>query len=172
MITGGPGTGKTTLINALGKSGFSFLPEVSREVTSAAQISGIDQLFLEDPLQFSNALLEARVEQFRLADQHQGALLFYDRGIPDVMAYLEYLGQPYDAHFVEYSQEHRYDQVLFLPPWADIYTQDKERYESFEQSKKIHEYLVKTYEELGYQSLEIPVGTIEQRIEFVNQRVL
>ena len=67
------------------------MPEVSREVTLAAQKKGIDQLFLTDPLLFSNLLLEKREKQFLEASENGEALVFFDRGIPDTQAYLEYL---------------------------------------------------------------------------------
>ncbi|PQB04538.1 AAA family ATPase [Aureitalea marina] len=172
VITGGPGSGKTSLINALGDSGYSFLPEVSREVTETAQRAGIDQLFLKDPIQFSQALLEARIEQFHLGQDWKSNYLFYDRGIPDVMAYLDYLGSPYSPHFKELSQSHRYDRILLLPPWPEIYIQDQQRYESFDQSQSIHDHLVKVYKKLGYQSVEIPRGSVDQRVEFVKDLLL
>ena len=62
VITGGPGTGKTTLINALITSGYNCLPEISRQVTLQAQKDGIEQLFLEKPLLFSELLLSGRIK--------------------------------------------------------------------------------------------------------------
>lgn len=63
-LIGGPGTGKTTLINALKTKGYSCMEEISRQVTLEAQEKGIEQLFLEDPLMFSEQLLIGRQKQF------------------------------------------------------------------------------------------------------------
>jgi predicted ATPase len=63
--------------------------------------------------------------------------------------------------------QHKYDQVFILKPWEAIYTQDNERYESFEQALDIHEFLVKTYAEYGYTCIDIPFGTVESRIDFI-----
>lgn len=60
VIIGGPGTGKTTLIDGLVQKGFCCYPEISRQVTAQAQQQGIEQLFLENPLLFSELLLEGR----------------------------------------------------------------------------------------------------------------
>jgi predicted ATPase len=60
VITGGPGTGKTSLITALESKGYTCLPEISRQVTLEAREKGIDQLFLKDPMLFSYKLLEGR----------------------------------------------------------------------------------------------------------------
>lgn len=56
-LIGGPSTGKTTLINALRSDGYYCMEEISRQVTIDAQKKGIDQLFLEDPLLFSQHVL-------------------------------------------------------------------------------------------------------------------
>ncbi len=57
VITGGPGTGKTSLINHLEIKGFNCMHEISREVTLKAKEEGIEQLFLTEPLIFSPMLL-------------------------------------------------------------------------------------------------------------------
>ena len=69
VITGGPGSGKTTLISFLSENGFQCQREISRDVILEAQKEGIDQLFLTDPILFSKKLLEGRLKQFE--DIHQ-----------------------------------------------------------------------------------------------------
>ena len=64
VLIGGPGTGKTTLINGLKKKGYNCMEEISRQITLDAQEKGIDQLFLEEPLLFSEHLLMGRQKQF------------------------------------------------------------------------------------------------------------
>ena len=63
VITGGPGTGKTTIIDALIEQGYACFPEISRQITLEAKKQGIEQLFLEKPLLFSELLLEGRKKQ-------------------------------------------------------------------------------------------------------------
>ena len=90
VIIGGPGTGKTTIIDGLVQNGYCCYPEISRQVTAEAQKQGIEQLFLEKPLLFSELLLEGRKKQFLDAHQEQDNIVFLDRGIPDVVAYMDY----------------------------------------------------------------------------------
>jgi predicted ATPase len=54
VIIGGPGTGKSTIINQLTSLGHCCYPEISRQVTAEAKKLGIDQLFLENPLLAKN----------------------------------------------------------------------------------------------------------------------
>ncbi|PVW13931.1 AAA family ATPase [Marixanthomonas spongiae] len=167
VITGGPGTGKTTLIDALEKKGYHCLPEVSREITKQAQQKGVEQLFLTDPILFSKRLLEGRLQQFKDANQYEAPFLFYDRGLPDVTAYMDYAKTAYPESFTNQCEEHRYDSVFLLPPWKNIYKQDNERYESFEEAEKIHTALLKGYENYGYDVQLVPVGTVEDRISYI-----
>ena len=60
LITGGPSTGKTILVNELKKLGFNCFKEISREITKEWKKKGIDQFFLTDPIAFSKILYKGR----------------------------------------------------------------------------------------------------------------
>ncbi len=158
VITGGPGTGKTTIIDALIEQGYACFPEISRQVTLEAKKQGIEQLFLEKPLLFSELLLEGR---------RKAEIVFMDRGIPDILAYMHYIGDSYPAFFDHACREHQYAKIFVLPPWEEIYESDEARYENFEQAKLIFDHLIETYEKYGYQLIEVPQGTVEQRIQYI-----
>ena len=65
---------------------------------------GIQQLFLSDPLLFSNLLFEGREHQFKQAQQNNAHWVFFDRGIPDVYAYLDYSKASYPHIFKEKAE--------------------------------------------------------------------
>ncbi len=167
VIIGGPGTGKTTIIEGLLAKGFCCYPEISREVTLEAKKQGIEQLFLENPLLFSELLLEGRKKQFHNAQKEPHNIVFLDRGIPDVLAYMHYIGDSYPAFFDQACRDHIYTKIFLLPPWEDIYISDNERYENFEQAKLIYNHLTETYQKYGYDLIEVPKGTVEERISFI-----
>jgi len=167
VIIGGPGTGKTTIIDGLLSKGFCCYPEVSREVTAEAKKQGIEQLFLENPLLFSELLLEGRKRQFQNASSEPHEVVFLDRGIPDVLAYMHYIGDSYPTHFDSACRDNIYTKIFILPPWEEIYTSDDERYENYEQAKLIYNHLTETYEKYGYNLIEVPKDTVEGRIEFI-----
>jgi predicted ATPase len=167
VITGGPGTGKTSVIEALEKSGFHCFHEVSREIIKEAQKKGIDQLFLEEPLLFSEMLLEGRIKQHKDADSAPANMVFLDRGVPDVVAYMNYFGNEYPPVFNSVCKEYLYDEVFILPPWKKIYTEDSERYESYEQAVAIHGHLASSYKYHGYRPVEVPCGPIAERASFI-----
>lgn len=167
VIIGGPGTGKTTIIDGLITKGYCCYPEISREVTMEAKKKGIEQLFLENPLLFSELLLEGRKKQFQNATAEPHSVVFLDRGIPDILAYMHYIGDSYPAFFDQACREHIYNKIFILPPWEKIYVSDDERYENFEQAKLIYNHLVETYQTYGYQLIEVPIGTVMERIDFI-----
>ena len=167
VITGGPGSGKTALIKFLELQGQVVLHEISRDIILEAQRQGIDQLFLENPILFSEKLLEGRMDQFKMANDSDWSQIFYDRGLPDVTAYMDFMDIHYPKNFTEVCREHRYDLVFVLPPWEDIYEKDNERYESFEQAVELFHSLKNSYENFGYSPYEVSVGSIEERVKYI-----
>ncbi len=172
VITGGPGTGKTVLVRELERKGYSCFHEIIREMTEAAkkQESPDKHLvnplaFVSDPLAFNRRILEGRIRQFMDAKRFQEPFVFYDRGIPDVLAYMDYFGQGYDGEFSRPCLQLRYDLVFLLPPWREIYTRDDERLESFEEACEIHDCLEDTYKRCGYEVHTLETGTVQQRVD-------
>lgn len=167
VIIGGPGTGKSTIIDGLIDKGFCCYPEISRQVTLEAKKQGIEQLFLENPLLFSELLLEGRKKQFKSALEETHEVVFIDRGIPDILAYMHYIGDSYPSHFDLACRENLYTKIFILPPWEEIYESDEARYENFEQAQLIHDHLTETYLKYGYEPIEVPKDTLDKRILFI-----
>jgi predicted ATPase len=167
VLIGGPGTGKTSVLEELMHRQYHCLPEISRDVTLQAKKQGIDQLFLSEPLLFSTLLLEGREQQFLEAEKSNKDLIFFDRGIPDVHAYMNYFKTKFPAVFLEKSKLYTYTSIYLFSPWKEIYTSDNERYETFEESVRINEYLVAAYKELGYAIIEVPFGAVTERADFI-----
>lgn len=178
VITGGPGTGKTTLITALENADQHCFHEVIRDMTLEAKNTGITHeqasnplAFVKDPADFNEKLLNARLADFNKAVNIKKNSVFYDRGLPDVLAYMNYFKQAYPPVYEDICTTHRYDQVLILSPWKEIYIQDNERMENFEEALAIHKELEDTYKSLGYAYIDVPFGNIETRTDFVMQLI-
>lgn len=167
MITGGPGTGKSTIINELIKRGHTCLEEISRQVILDAKKEGIDQLFLTKPLLFSELLLKGRYHQYLESKKLESDVVFFDRGIPDVLAYMDFIGDEFPENFIDTCKISVYDTVFILKPWKAIYTSDNERYENFDQVQDIHKHLINTYQKYNYTLIEVPFDTVEKRTDFI-----
>lgn len=167
VLIGGPGTGKTTVLEALKIKGYCCFDEISRAVTLKAQQQGIEQLFLTEPLLFSKMLLEGRETQYIQASQRKEPVIFFDRGIPDVHAYMNYFKTVFPRLFLEKSKHYKYDLIFHFSPWKDIYITDNERYESFEEATSIDGFLTKAYIDLNYKIINVPFGTVDERTNFI-----
>jgi predicted ATPase len=171
IITGGPSTGKSSLINHLKDKGYSCMDEVSREVILEARKKGIEHLFITSPIFFSELLLEKRIAQFYQAEKQNENIIFFDRGVIDIEAYLNFSSTNHTIDFNSILKEIKYDHVFICPPWKEIHQTDNERYESFEEATAIHRKLIESYEKEGYSIVEIPTGTIAQRTDFITNNV-
>lgn len=166
VITGGPGTGKTSLITALENAGYPVKHEQARIFIDNTN-KGLSNLSpWTDLLAFSERVMNARHEDYQGAQF--GSFNFYDRGLPDTLAYLRRDGKSIPDDWISLVTSHRYERVVFIaPPWQEIFHQDNERMESYEELLSIHQYLIDTYENLGYELRELPRIPIEERLHFV-----
>ena len=60
---------------------------------------------------------------------------------------------------------------FILNPWKEIYVNDDIRYETFEECKKIHNDLIKKYNEFGIKLITVPEGNLTERYKFVQSYI-
>jgi predicted ATPase len=171
VFAGGPGTGKSTLIDELEKHGHQVMKEVSREIVREAREKGVEHLFISDPLAFSDKLLEKRKAQFQKAENSEHEHVFIDRGIPEITAYLDHQRTDYPSYFSNANKQFIYDQIFIFPVWKDIFEQDEIRYETLHHSKEIQEHLIRTYRSIGYDLIEMPRTDTVSRIDFIMNKL-
>ena len=167
VITGGPGTGKTSIIKALKNKGFHIYPEVSREIINEYRKLGHKQLFLSDPLKFSKILMEKRIVQYKNSIENRNKLYFFDRGIPDIIAYLNFKKAKFNPSLFKKIKNYSYDLIFLCEPWKKIFINDSERYESYSELLLINEELKKTYHKLDYKPIKLPEGSVEERVNYI-----
>ncbi|WP_417590126.1 AAA family ATPase [Owenweeksia hongkongensis] len=165
IITGGPGTGKSTIIDLMKQNGYTCHTEVSRSVIKKELAKGSAQLPWDDLSGFSNLVFDGQTNQYRNAAE--GKINFYDRGIIDVIAYLKKDNLPADA-LEDLAIHYPYHTKVFLtPPWEEIYSMDEERREDFATMNTIHEELIKAYTSFGYEVVEVPKSSSQERVKFI-----
>jgi predicted ATPase len=174
VISGGPGTGKTSIVKVLESMGYLCFHEViramtleARKDTDPAQLVTNPLAFVPDPYDFNRRILESRLDHYRDGTRVANEVVFFDRGLPDVLAYMDYFRQAYSDEFDAICTSNRYDKVLLLPPWEDIYVSDNERLECFEEALQIHQYITAAYERFGYTPVTVPEGSIRERTTFI-----
>jgi predicted ATPase len=169
IISGVAGGGKTTLINALGQCGFSCVPEVAREIIADQMDIGGRALHQLDPQLFAEIMLSWEVRSYRQA-AHLTGLVFFDRGIPDLVGYHRLFGLPVPTHVLTATTMFRYHHQVFLaPPWPEIHVPDEERTQGFDELIRTHEVIANAYLEHGYDLITLPKVSVEERVAFVRQ---
>lgn len=165
VISGGPGTGKSTIIQALGELGYPIHEEISRKVIQEALTNHSDGVPWDNLPLFSENVAAGRQAQFH--DAHEG-LNFYDRSMVDTLAYLVLDNYPIPQKYTAWLDEHKYHNlVLFAPFWDEIYVQDDERKESIIKAKQISQVLKDSYLFYGYSLVELPKSSVQERILFI-----
>lgn len=171
VLTGGPGSGKTAVIEALHQAGYTRTVEAGRGIIQDQVAIGGRALPWQDPALFSELMLSWEMRSYRLAEQSNG-LVFFDRGVADVVGYLRVMGHPVPRHMEKAAESFRYNRTVFIaPPWAEIFAQDRERKQDFDDAVRTYEVMIATYTERGYELTELPRVSVEQRVRFVLQSI-
>ncbi|MCF2487552.1 AAA family ATPase [Dyadobacter sp. CY347] len=170
VITGGPGSGKSTLLEALAELGYLTVPEVSRELIRDEVAAGGNCLPWINLPCFARRCMERMQADFHHASPAQ--TVFFDRGLPDIIAYLNVGKNDIDPDFLEACVANRYETNVFIaPPWEEIYVNDDERWQTFTEASALYEAIQKAYSSLGYQLIALPKIPVCERAEFIIKQI-
>ena len=163
IITGGPATGKSSIIEYFQQIGYSCFEEVSRDIIQEQNIQTSAKNF-----DFEYAVFQDRKKQYLSATK----LHFFDRSMLDGLAYMKLQNIPIPQQMLTDVKTHRYELKVFIAPsWEEIYHQDSERLEIFEEAINIDKFLRHTYQSFGYELVEIPLTTVEERVKFILSQI-
>ncbi|NEW82064.1 MAG: AAA family ATPase [Mariniphaga sp.] len=166
VITGGPGFGKSVLIQKLQELGYQAGGENARQIIEQQIANGGELLPWKDALGFEKRVMNERIKFLQSIDIE--IVAFSDRGLPDQAAFSRYKGKEVSVQLKEAIAANYYAKKVFLtPPWRDIYRNDTIRTETFEEAEKIHHFIVKAYLDNGYQLINLPFVSPDERIEFI-----
>ncbi len=165
IITGGPCSGKTTLIEALSEH-HTIYPESAREVIKQQQQLGTDLVPWLNLSGFSDLVAKHIAEKHKQHTMEE--IAFCDRGIYDVAAYLRAGEKPVTKELNLLFQSVDYQKTVFIcAPWEKIYHTDNERKETFEEGFHLYNHLRQTYQDYGFQLIEVPQVSCAERVNFV-----
>jgi predicted ATPase len=167
VLTGGPGSGKTSIIDALQQAGYSRTLEAGRAIIQDQVPIGGRALPWLDPALFAELMLCWEMRSYHIAEQSTG-LVFFDRGVVDVLGYLQLCNLPLSAQIERAVKTFRYNRHVFIaPPWEEIYKSDRERKQDFPEAVRTYQAIVTAYMTCGYELMEIPRAPVDERARFI-----
>jgi len=168
VITGGPGFGKSELIDEFRKSGYLCSGEFARDLIEMQLTSGGEILPWRNAKLFQQEILRQRIAFFESVPDDTFA--FADRGIPDQLAFARYKGFADPEILSENVLNYRYAPLVFVtPPWPEIFVNDAIRTETYAEAVRIHQVVLDTYTGLNYRLIELPLVSVNERAEFIIQ---
>lgn len=165
IVTGGPGAGKTSLLNELATLGHTTVEESARALIAERLAAGLPPR--PDPLAFAHEILRRDVEKYQCQSQTSD-WVFFDRGVVEALGMLQEAAPLSPQRLQAMLSAHPFHLTVFiLPPWEEIYTQDTERDQTFADAVCVHASLVRWYERCGYALHEVPRLPVAQRARHV-----
>lgn len=166
IITGAPGSGKTSVIRQLELEGFSVVEEAATDVIAAAQAEGISEPW-EDP-SFIDAIARLQKERETRSSGPQLDVQFFDRSSVCTAALARYLGYPLspflNAELERIQRESVYEKQVFFVRNLGFITPTDARRISFEDSLRFETIHQQTYESFGFELVYIEPGSVTQRV--------
>lgn len=167
VITGGPSSGKTTVLNELAKLGYTIYPEAARvfideEIAKGKSIKEIRG----NEAKFQKKILKIKIDIEKTAPKDK--IVFFDRAIPDSIAYYQICGLDPKKVFKSCRRK-VYRKIFFLEQLP--FDQDYARAEDGKTIKKLNKLLKESYENLGYKVIDIPAISVVERVKRILKEI-
>ena len=164
VITGGPSTGKTTLVDLLAKRGYRTAIEEARHYFEIEKALGINSDQARENVRlFQENVLTLQIQLEASLDPEE--LIFLDRALPDELAYYRYLGIEPDRRLDVALQKAHYRKVFILDllPLHHDYV----RSEDVQAQHSIQQMLIDVYSARPEPLIRVPVMPTEERADFI-----
>jgi len=166
VLSGGPCSGKTTLLAELAARGHPVVTEAATELIA----DPLTRDLRADPLDFQRRVLERQLEnEARALDAHDGErLVFLDRGVGDGFAYLAHHGlAPFPEILAAWERVvGRYRAILFFAQRPD-YHAATHRAENAADARAVHVRLLTEYRTRHARVIEVPWIPVDERVDRV-----
>ena len=169
ILTGGPGAGKTSIINYLAKRGYLVAPEAATEIIEEELKKNIESPWRAD---------DYHIRMYELISKRQmevqnspASIAFFDRGHLDGISYILLQKRTlyqYVIDRVQSSIDTQYfnNRVFFIDSLGFV-VPGPARTEDLQESLQKAQCLEQNYRTMGYEIVHIPPGPIEERAQII-----
>jgi predicted ATPase len=164
VITGGPSSGKSTVIRILKDMGYETTIELARHYIDLQRMNGRStEEIRANQRQFQHKVLNLQINTDKKLDPKE--LVFLDRGLPDELAYYKYFDLEPDEKLLAHVDDYRYRAIFIL----DLLPLDKDyaRTEDVIAQKALHQMIIDVYVERGEPIFFVPVLPPKERVAFI-----
>lgn len=167
LFTGGPGAGKSTVLDELSRQGLSVVPEVARAIIKEQHAIGGNATHNGNRTIYCDLMLMKSIEDY-IQNSTLNEIVFFDRGIPDLYSYSNRFCGGVDSAIQDAVNHFRYNpQVFLFPPWPEIYCHDTERKQDYQEAIDTYHAVKEGYNACGYSVIEVPKCSIKARADFI-----
>lgn len=167
IITGGPSSGKTKVLEQLSFLGYRTIPEVARIIIDVERSNGKTTTEIrKNEGAFQKKVLQMKIElENRLI---KNECIFLERAIPDSIVY-DIIAKINPSKSIAASKKRTYAGILLLDQLPFEY--DYARTENNKTAEQIAKLLKKIYTDLGYTIIKVPVMPIDKRAQFILKKI-
>lgn len=169
VLTGGPSSGKTTLIDELKKLGHATVPEAARMYFDTELAKGR----LIEEIRKDEKLCQEQITKLKIELEKElptNVLTFFDRGMHDSIAYMRHYGFEVEDWIRRAHEQALYQKVFLLEP-LPVFKEDGVRTEGADFAGKIVDHLREAYRQFGMEPIEVPVMSVEERTKFILDKI-
>lgn len=167
ILTGMPGSGKTSIIQTLEALGQTVIHEAATDVITKEQALGNLEPWTSP--KFIDEIVALQKKRLLVSNDQDQNTQFYDRSPICTYALAVYLGfEPSERLIktIEDIQKHDiYEQSVFFIANLGFITNTDARKISFEESLKFEKIHLETYHKFGYECIIIPPASVKNRVK-------
>jgi len=170
ILTGTPGSGKTSIIHELKSKGYSVVEEAATDVI--ALLKGNPEPWRQPD--FIDKIVSLQKQRQIQASVSPDGLQFYDRSPVCTYALSRYLGYPPSACLLEemerIERENIYQKQVFFIENLGFTQPTEARKISFAESLIFEQVHLETYASFGYDFIKIPAASLPERVRSITDR--
>jgi predicted ATPase len=168
LITGAPGSGKTTLCRLLADRGFTVVDDPARSILDADAANGIASASARlDYVQFQHRVLDRALSSMAAHDPTQP--VYFDYGIAESLAFLTAAGHDWPPRFLHEAVRLRF-RVVYVLDAIDLHRSafdDGIRTESDAQRQRLQALIPELYALLGERVRFVEGASPQERLEWI-----